>query len=230
MKPPTEMPGSGAALQEFEPQRVDFSAAEASGRVGGVQAGFPLWLGIWTIGRIGSDRSDQWRAWLVGQRGQQRRFYGRDLARPYPKAHIAGFAGMTRAGGGAFSGSATSWSEAIDSNDDSRITLNGLPAGLILSIGDYIGYKWDAAGASAGTYHRRALQRVTVGGTASGAGIATVTAEPPLSIVVPGTAIAHLDRPACVMTLISDQTKLDAIDRRLAVRGGTVAGIQDLRP
>lgn len=226
---PFDMPESGAARQEFEPQRIDYAAPEAGGRVGGVQAGFPLWLGIWTLGRVGEARSDEWRAWMARLRGQMRRFYGRDLRRPYPKAHITGFAGMTRAGGGAFPGSALTWSETINSDDDSRVTLTGLPVGLILSKGDYIGFKWDAAGEAAASYHRRALVRVVVGSTASGAGSITVTSEPPIPTVVPVGAVAHLDRPCCVMTQITDQSKLEAIDRSGGIRGGSVVAIQDLR-
>lgn len=232
MSAPRELPDSFAGQQEFEIQRVDYAAPEAGGRLGGVQAGFPLWLAVWTLATIGARRSDIVRAWLAGQRGQLRRFYGRDIARPYPLAHIAGFDGMTRAGGGAFAGDATAWSETINSDDDSELTLEGLPAGLSLSIGDYVGFKWDAEGAAEGSFERRALVRVALNGAAIADedGAITVKVEPPVPSVVPEDAVAHLDRPCCVMTLITDQSKLNAIDRRLAVKGGTIAGLQDLRP
>lgn len=229
MKAPLTMPTSGAALQQFEPERVDYGAPEASGRVGGVQAGFPLWMGVWTIGTIGAQKSDDWRSFLLQLRGATRRFLGRDIARPYPKAHINGFAGMMRAGGGSFDGSATSWSEAIQADDDSEVTLNGLPVALELSVGDYIGFKWTATETGVAGLPWRALVRVVVGGTANGSGVLTVTTEPPVPSCVPGSAIAHLDNPACIMALIGDRSKLDAIDRRLAIRGGTITGIQDLR-
>lgn len=220
----------GASQQAFEVERVDFHAPEAGGYLGGVQAGFPLWMGEWTIGRLGAAGSDDWRAWVASMRGAQKRFLGRDLARPYPKLHIDGFAGMTRAGGGVFDGSATSWSQSIDSAGNALLTLGGLPVALSLSKIDYIGFRWDAGGAPAGSYWRRALVRVTEGAIANGSGNVTVTVEPPVpTAVVPVGAIAHLDYPACVMSLLPD-TKLGAIDRRLAVTGGKILGLQDLRP
>lgn len=214
-----EMPTSGMALQEFEIARVDYSAPEQGGRVGGVQAGEPLWMASWSIGRIGAAKSDELRAWLARMRGSQRRFYGRDLARPFPKAHIDGFAGM-----GGFTGTASSWSETINGDGESRVTLNGVPASLVLSYGDYIDFRWTTASEA-----RRALVRVVVGAAAIGSSI-TVTSEPPVPTLVPGAAVAHLDNPGCIMVLMSDKTKLDGVDRRLAVRGGSVVAIQDLRP
>jgi len=231
MKAPLEMPTSGASQQEFEPQRVDYGAPEASGRIGGVQAGFPLWMGVWTIGRIGAAKSDDFRAFMLELRGATRRFLGRDLGRPYPKEHIGGFAGMTRAGGGAFDGTALDWSETINADGDSEVTLTGLPAGLVLSTGDYIGFTWAATDDDVAGLDWHAPVRIIRdgGGTADGTGEVTVKSEPPIPSAVPGSATAYLNQPACVMALIADKTKLDAIDRRLAVRGGTIAGIQDIR-
>ena len=224
-----EMPASGASLQEFELQRVDYGAPEAGGRIGGVQAGQPLWLGAWTVGRIGARKSDELRVFLTRLRGATRRFLGRDLARPYPLAHRDGFARMTKADGTPFAGAAAAWSETIDGQDDSRVTLQGLPPGLILSGLDYVGFKWTATGAGVAGMEWRAKVRVVEGGMADATGAVTVTCEPPVPGCIPPGAIAHLDRPACVMALVGDQTRLQAIDRRLAVRGGTIVGIQDLR-
>jgi hypothetical protein len=136
---------------------------------------------------------------------------------------------MTRAAGGAFDGTASSWAETINGDDDSLVTLNGLPAGLVLSIGDYVGFKWDAEGAPPDSYYRRALVRVVVGGVASAGGSVTVTSEPPVPLVVPVGAKAHLDRPACVMTMLSADTRLEPIDRSGGIRGGNIVAVQDLR-
>lgn len=233
---PSEMPVTGAAQQEFEPDRVDYQAPEAGGRTGGVQAGFPRWTATWQIGRIGAERSDLWRDWLLGQRGGQRRFFARDLARPFPKRHIGGFLGMTKVDGSPFLGGASGWSQAITGDGDAMLTLQGLPAGLILSLGDYADFRWDDPEGPAGNDWRRALVRVrsTAAGAswtmADAAGTVTVRIEPPVPALVPAQAAAHLDRPACMMKLDMTRTKLNAIDRRLAVTGGTVAGAEDLRP
>lgn len=227
---PRAMPSRGAAMQEFEPHRVDYEAPEASGFQGGVQAGFPLWVGIWDLGPVGHGVSDEWRAWVASLRGAQKTFYGRDWARPFPLAHINGFAGLNRAGGGSFPGSALTWTQTIDGEGVAYLQLTGLPAALALSVGDYIGLKWDAGGDAAGTYRRRTLTRVLEAGTANGSGVVTVPVEPPVpTLVVPGTALAHLDNPCCVMRQVTDQTKLGPIDRRRAIKSGHIVGLQDLR-
>lgn len=229
MKAPLTMPVRGAARQQFEPQRVDYSAPEAGGRIGGVQAGFPLWFGIWTLTDMTPAKSDEWRAFFLQLRGAIRRFLGTDRERPYPKAHSAGFAGMTRAGGGSFDGTASSWSESINGDGDSAVTLHGMPAGLVLGQGDYIGFSYTATEAAVSGLPWHALVRVVVGGTADGSGVLTVTSEPPVPAAVPGSATAYLNEPKCVMVLVSEQSSLDAISRRGAIHGGTVVGVQDLR-
>lgn len=225
------MPTRGAALQSFELERVDYLAPEAGGRVGAVTAGEPLWAGMWQLGKMGAAASDEWRAWRLRLRGSQRGFLARDVARPYPLAHITGFAGMTRAGGGAFSGATTGWSQTIDAEGDASLQISGLPATLAFSWGDYIGFRWDAVGDPAGTMRRRALVRVVVPGLANGSGVAVLRVEPPVpTLVVPPTAIAHLDTPACVMRLVPGGSDFGPIDRRLSVTNGRISAIQDLRP
>lgn len=223
MKAPIAMPDR-ATFQQFELQRVDYAAPEAGGRVGGVQAGLPLWMGVWTLGMMPEEDSDEWRAWLLRMRGATRRFIGRDLVRPYPKEYPDGFADFAP-----FDGEASSWSENINADDDSELTLNGLPVGLILSVGDYVGFKWTATETSVAGLEWRTLVRVVEGDTADGSGVATVVVEPPVPSAVPVDATAHLDNPACIMALVLDQTNLEAIDRLYSIRGGTITGIQDIR-
>jgi hypothetical protein len=149
VKPPLEMPTELYSQHEFELQRVDYSAPEAAGRIGGVQAGVPLWMGVWTLDQVlCPEESDEVRAFMAQIRGATRRFLGRDIGRPYPKAHAGGFAGMTRPDASPFDGTATSWSEAITADSDSQVTLRGLPVGLTLGVGDYIGFHWVATEAS----------------------------------------------------------------------------------
>lgn len=229
MKPPIAMPNRSVSRQHFELQRLDYMAAEASGRVAGVQAGFPLWAGTWTLAEMRPEKSDEWRAFMSQLRGATRRFLGCDQKRTFPKLYATGFAGLTRAGGGAFDGTATSWSEAINGEGDSQPTLHGMPAGLELSQGDYIGFRWTAteAGFAGLTWH--APVRVVAGAVADGSGVVTLTSEPPIPLAVPAGAVAYLDNPKCVMALVADQSSLEAIDRREAIRGGQISGIQDIR-
>lgn len=223
MKSPAAMPDMYVAQQSFELQRIDYAAPEASGRIGGVQAGFPLWSAIYTLGDMPADNSDEWRAWLSGMRGQTRRFIARDIARPLPKAYLdTGLPGV-------FDGTVATWSETINADGDSELTLTGLPAGLVLGQGDYIDFRWAATEDSVAGLPWRALVRVVTGATASGGGSATVIVEPPVPSAVPDDAEAHLDEPGCIMALILDQTSLNAIDRLYSIRGGQITAIQDIR-
>lgn len=216
----------------FEPERVDFGAPEASGRQGGVQAGWPLWSARFELDRNDPEGAAEWRAFFARLRGRIRRFYCWDPSRKFPLAFQNGFGGLVRAGTSTpFTGNATSWSQAITSDGDALITLNGLPAGLQISTGDYIGFAWDAAGAPANSFERRTLARAVLPATATGAGQAQVNVEPPLNTsLVPAGATAHLDNPRCVMQLIPEESSLGAITNGAWMSGGTVLAIQDLRP
>lgn len=232
MMAPLSLPDlpSGIARVQFEPERIDFEAPEASGRQGGVQAGWPLWLATYELDRVDPDSADLWRGFVTRLRGRQRLFLGTDPTRRYPRATPRGFAGMNRAGGGAFTGAALAWAQNIDADGNAAIALTGLPANLPLTIGDRIGWKWDAAGSPPGTYDRRALARVVVGGAASGAGAATVTVEPPVNmLVVPAGAIAHLDNAACLMRQVPDRSSIGSIGAGGSLSAASLTAMQDLR-
>jgi hypothetical protein len=141
MKAPIEMPTTYVAQQQFELQRVDYGAPEANGRIGGVQAGFPLWGAVYTLTRMPISDSDLWRAFVTGLRGATRRFIGRDLARQYPKLYPTGFGAF-----GAFTGTAASWSQSVNSDGDCALTLHlgAAAAGLVLSVGDGIDFRYNA--------------------------------------------------------------------------------------
>lgn len=226
MKAPIEMPTLYVAQQQMELQRIDYSAPEASGRIGGVQAGFPLWSGVWTLGRMPEDNSDEWRAFVSGLRGATRRFIGRDLARQYPKEYPDGFGAF-----GAFTGTAADWSQSINADGDCELTLNlgAAAAGLILSVGDGVDFRYTTTETSISGLAWRAFVRVTVGDTADGSGDLTVIVEPPIPDAVPDTAVAHIDQPGCIFTLVTDQSSLGPVDRLYSIQGGQITGIQDIR-
>jgi hypothetical protein len=226
MKAPVEMPTLYVSQQSFELQRVNYTAATADGRVGGVQAGFPLWSAIYTLGRMPEENSDEWRAFISGQRGGIRRFIARDLARQYPRQYPDGFGDF-----GVFTGAASDWSQTIATDDDAELTLNlgAAAAGLILSPGDGIDLRYDATEDAIADLAWRAFVRVVEGATADGSGDIMVTVEPPVPGAVPESATAHIDQPGCVMTIVADQTSFEPIDRLYSIRGGQVVGVQDLR-
>lgn len=223
---PRDLPAS-MATQGFRIKRNDFTSPENSGRIGGVQAGWPRWMAQWTVGTTTQAVSDAIEAWLDSLRGSQKLFLGRDLRRPYPLAHIGGFRRMLTVGGDPFAGACSGWSQSIDSAGSALLTLQGLPSGLILGVVDYVGFKWDAAGSDAGSYDRRALVRVLAGGIAAEDGTLTVTVEPAVPDWVPEDAVAHLDSPACLMKL-TGETQVSDVDRRLRIRGTKISGMQVL--
>lgn len=223
MKAPAEMPDMYVAFQEFEPQRVDYGSPEASGRLNGVQAGFPLWLGVWTLGRMPIANSDEWRAWLSNLRGATRRFVGRDIARGLPRQYMD--TGLP----GGFDGTCSGWSETINADGDAELTLEGLPAGFVLSQGDYIDFRYPATEDSVAGLPWRALTRVVQGGTADGSGDVMVIVDPPVPSAVPSDAVAHLDEPGCTMALVLDDTSLQPVDRLYSISGGQIKALQDIR-
>lgn len=221
---------AGVGGCRFRIERVDFAAPEASGRQGGVQAGWPLWRGEYRLDRMDGPSGDIWQSFFDRLRGRQRLFLGGDVTREFPRAYEAGFAGMMRASGGAFSGAASSWTQAIDSDSEAVIGMDGLPANLALAVGDYIGWKWDAAGLPVGNLQRRAMARVSAAATASSGGTIAVKAEPPMDMrVVPTGAIIHLDRPQCMLRLVPDDSDLGAVGAGGAFEGGTITAMQELR-
>lgn len=223
MKAPVEMPTMYVAMQQFELVRNDYAAPEASGRIGGVQAGFPLWQMVCSLSRMPLVNSDEWRAWLSGMRGATRRLIGRDIARQLPRAYVE----MGLPGG--FDGECSNWSETINADDDAELTLNGLPVGLILSQGDYIDFRYDATEEAIEDLPWRALVRVVEGGTADGSGNVTVTIEPPVPPAVPEDATAYVSETGCTMALVLSETNIDGIDRLYSVLGGQITAVQDIR-
>lgn len=220
---PLALPAAGAARQTFELKRVDYLSPETGGRLGAMSGGVPLWYGRWTLGNLGPVRSDEWSAFVDALEGPSRLFLGRDTARPFPLAYLdSQLEGLSRAGGGSFNGAATAWARASTADGQSLLELEGLPAGLVLSRRDYVGFRWETGGED-----RRAMVRVVAPAVASGAGEVTLSVRPAVHAIVPEGAVAHFDEPACLMRLIPGETQLGDIDRRRSL-SGTIAGLQDL--
>ena len=226
-----QMPDRGVATQTLEPEEVDAAAPERSGYLGGITLGAPLWRGQWGLSRnLTREASDEWRAFFARLRRSGRGFFAWDRERPFPKAHRQGFERMTTAGGAPFTGSASGWSQTIDSDGNAMLELTGLPSGLSLGLGDYIGFRWDASGSAAGTHDRRTMVRCVGTATANASGVALVMVEPAVPVlVVPSGAQAHLDRPGCIMRLVPGESALAPMDNRTKIGGGTINAVQDLR-
>lgn len=217
---PLSMPQNASTLQYFEPERVDLQTERADGRVNGVSVGWPLWHARWTLGpSIARETAEQWRATVTALRGSQRTFFGGDESRPFPRLYPNGFVGLSRAGGGAFDGTASNWSVNADRDTP---TFSGFPAGLVLSWNDYIMFRWETGGSA-----RRALVRAVEVADATSGGLLSIAAEPAVPNVVPGNAIADLVRPVCIMKL-KPETKIGEMGRLQKI-DGQIHAIQDLR-
>ena len=207
--------------EHFEPMRIDFQSPSTDGTLSGVSSGFPLWEARWTLSQAMSRAaSEEWRAFIASLRGQQRTFLGYDHGRPYPLQYPDGFVGLARAGGGAFDGAAGSW--ALNTDRD-VLTPSGLPAGLVLSIGDYGMLRWTTGGEA-----RRSLHRLIEPSTATAGGVVGLTIEPPVPTLVPGSAVFDLAKPCCVMKQVTEKTQLSERGRMGKI-GGTFAALQQLR-
>ncbi|ATC34111.1 hypothetical protein CA606_18225 [Caulobacter vibrioides] len=221
---PLAMPSKGPGAITFEPRRVDRLSPTSGARVSSVASGWPLWYGKYTLGKgLGAPGSDEWRAFVNRLDGPGRYFLGRDYRRPYPLAYLeTQLAGLARAAGGAFDGAASTWSRATSSENEPQLVLSGLPANMVLSLGDYVGFRWTTGGED-----RRALVRVQAAAQATGEGWAELIVRPAVHLIVPPGAVAHFDNPACLMKLIPGETELGDVDRSGSI-SGVVAGIQDL--
>lgn len=209
---PIWLPNNLASTMEFEIARVDYVSPETSGRLTGVQAGFPKWLATWNIGTISARTSDEMSAFLDRLRGSQRHLIGYEPGREVPRFHRDGTP---------FSHSAASWSQTIAADGTALLTLNGLLPGMVLSHRDYVGFLWDD--------WKRALVRCVEQRTAAGNGSMTIAVEPAIPNLVPGSAVAVLNRPGCLMKLTSE-TLRGTMGRRLALGGGKIVAAQDLVP
>lgn len=212
------MPLVGCGQQGFELSRVTFTGRQNSGRLGGIQAGFPLWQGTWTLATsLTPELSDEWRAWADSLGGNQELFLGHDVERLFPKAYPRGFDALS------WSGDCSSWSQDV-TGKKAVLTLHGVPPGLQLGMGDYVGFRWTTLGED-----RRALVRCLDAATASGGGVIVVTINIAVPTVTPSGAVAHLANPECLMRLDPANTQLTPMGRRRTI-GGTIVALQDLLP
>lgn len=170
---------------------IDYDQAKTPLRGGSPQVvnlGPDLWRIEYTTTNLNHAESLQFSAWLQSLDGGARLFKAWDPRLKYPQAYRGGFAGLTKAGGGAFDGtcSVDAFAETLDS-----LTLAGLPVGFSISIGDMVSLSWGGT---------QLLLRFVASATANGFGKATASIRPRLPIsfgidpAVPGTFV----KPWCL--------------------------------
>lgn len=173
--------------------------------------GVRLWRGTLSMGRLRYAEAAEVEVLLDTLRQAGRFFLGTDLRRPRPL--------MDPTGG--FLGAAAVTVGAIPSSRE--LTLAGLPAGYVLSPGDYLSFTYDGAQA------RRGFHRVVTGSTATGAGLlGPVELVPALRPgLTTGTAVALVNPvfKAC----LEAGTASRGTSRRNITEGATFAFLQSLR-
>jgi len=199
---PRALPACGANSCDFELQRQEVIGGEIGGRILSNELGPAHWRLKFGRRPTAEADFDLWRAWLSSLRGSGKLFYGRDMRRgKWPRAYRTGFSELTRAGGGAFDGTATS----IDLTDNFVPEVSGLPAGFVVNVGDYLGFSW-------GSDSGRTLHRIVEGGVADGSGVGAFTVEPEIPGFVPGDAVATFAAPTCLMVIVPGSVDLSADD------------------
>ena len=168
----------------------DLTYRQEQSRTGGGRTivkdlGTPLWSAAYQSRAMRANELDRWKALLNSLDGGVQTFKGYPLSRVYPIAYPNG----SWPTGQAFDGH-TADINTIGSNNKS-IAAKLLPAGFLLSVGDYI---------RVGTAR---LYQVMEDALASGAGITpTFELRPHLA---PGTAVddaISVYRPYCLMTIV----------------------------
>jgi len=208
---PQPLPLDFCGAVNFAPQRVDYTAPETSGKSGGVQAGFPRWLGMWTVGTISRRKSDELCAFVDARRGAQRLFYGYEVGREIPRFHQGGIP---------FTATPGDWSQAVADDGTVMLTLEDVMPGMVISHRDYVGFKWDG--------WKRALVRSIGLAVAQADRTITFPIEPSVPTLVPEDATATLSRPDCLMKLDPQQTQIGDTGRKLAIVSGKIVGLQEL--
>lgn len=164
-----------------------------------------MWHGEYSTRVLTRADFEEWHAWLLSLRGGMRTFKGRPPRRKWPMAYPTGFAGLEVASA-AFTGSGNL--KAIAETRDS-ITVESLPVGFVLQLGDYLSLP-------VGTV--QALHKVTEAGIAGAGGEVTVGIEPTARADAEADVAVLFGAPWCTMRLSADPSiQADP------VKGGTIS-------
>lgn len=168
--------------------RTDLSVRDMTGRIGGGSLGTDLWSWTGDFHALTDSQAVEIEAWLLSLDGSAVSFQAQDVRRWYPKMHPL-LAGVN----------ATASNFSVDTAG-TTLTMGGLTAGTILSVGDMIGFK-----GGTGLANRHAV-RVVEGATVAGGGSVTVEVRPAVwpNVVAWSSVVAHLDKPSITMRLTAE--------------------------
>ncbi len=126
-------------------------STQASGVVRGKDLGPALWMGDFTTIALHNSRASEFEAMLDSLDGVIHSFEASDLRKRYPTAYPTG----------AFIDSGVLNSVNVNNK---ALSLRGVPAGYVVSPGDYLSFDYSGS---------RALHRTVEGATANGSGLTT---------------------------------------------------------
>lgn len=176
-------------------RRKQSTSGEAGGKIIASEIAPAFWQLTFETSPNSRAQFDEWVAWENSLRGAGRMFLGRDVRRgPYPRHYArTGFDGLTRAsiGGGAFDGT----SDDCDFTNNQAPTIGKLPAGFVISVGDYVGFTFTGG---------RTLHRYTEAGVADIDGNVALSLEPEVPSLVPSDAVANFYKPTALMLIRPD--------------------------
>lgn len=188
----------------FDLQRSLNTATSGSGARQVMERFDPLWYAEWTVANLSREEYGEWHAWILSLRGGAKPFWGFDPHRRFPQAYPTNFLSVMPGNGTLVSASGTS------------IVFNGCPAGLVLSIGDYVSVVT--------TGGLRSLHKLVEPAVANGSGQATVEVEPRVVMPVSAGAVVRLADASCLFRLI----EVTGLERTNAATGFRFTAIESL--
>lgn len=155
----------GLSSLVFTLSRVQVTSRSRGGQVQGAETGRTLWSVEAQTPELNEDEFEEMQAFFDTLRGVLNTFTMYDPARVRPRAYPgSGWAGMTRASGGAFDGTGS-----LVATAGYMMSFNGMPPGYVMRKGDMVSWPWGSS---------RTLHRAVEDTVANAAGMVTVQVEP----------------------------------------------------
>ncbi len=180
----------------FMPLYTQTRALSGGGSVEVADLATMRWAGKYQTTNLLDVEYGEWSAWLDSLRGGIKQFKGYHPLRKYPTTYPLGWAGLTKAVGGApFTGTANLVSIA---GSNVEVVVDGLPASFVLQEGDFLSFPIGGV---------EMLYRITEGSTSSGGGSITVGIVPPVLASASSSVVVTLEKPFCLMRLVGDTVR-----------------------
>ncbi|MHB2265655.1 hypothetical protein [Aliihoeflea sp. PC F10.4] len=182
------LPDIGWEDVRFDPVQPRNASRMEGRRTEAQTFGTPYWVASYGATFLKPHQYGLMDAFMMRAGDGQEVFRAHDPLRPRPVHYILPLSG-TRAGGGAFDGTAT-----ITARTATSLTISGLPAAFRFRAGDYVEVRKSASLIS--------LHRIMADATANGSGVVTLSIRYPLDLqtfTLPLTA--NFEKASCLMQI-----------------------------